>query len=138
MSDINDEKDLTEESRERFAGDIFATQTTGIQIEKAGKLYAKCTLDIEPKHLNANHTVMGGAIFTLADFTVAVAVNNSGTSTVSLNNFIQFLGVAKGKRLIAETECIKAGRSTVVVNVDVHDDLGSHVARMQATGFRLN
>lgn len=135
---MSEKKDLTEESRERFANDIFATQTTGIQIEKASELYAKCILDIEPKHLNANHTVMGGAIFTLADFTVAVAVNNSGTSTVSLNNFIQFLGVAKGRRLIAETECIKAGRSTVVVNVNIHDDLGSLIARMQATGFRLS
>ncbi len=135
---MNEKKYLTEEARERFANDIFATQTTGIHIEKAEELYAKCTLDIEPKHLNANHTVMGGAIFTLADFTVAVAVNNSGTSTVSLNNFIQFLGVAKGKQLIAETECIKAGRSTVVVNVNIHDDLGNLVARMQATGFRLS
>lgn len=135
---MSEKKDLTEEARERFANDIFATQTTGIHIEKAEELYAKCTLNIEPKHLNANKTVMGGAIFTLADFTVAVAVNNSGTSTVSLNNFIQFLGVAKGKQLIAETECIKAGRSTVVVNVNIHDDLGNLVARMQATGFRLS
>ncbi len=131
-------KDLTEESRVRFANDIFATQTTGIKIEKAEELYARCILDIEPKHLNANKTVMGGAIFTLADFTVAVAVNNSGTSTVSLNNFIQYLGVAKGKRLIAETDCIKAGRSTVAINVNIQDDLGTPVARMQATSFRLS
>ncbi len=131
-------KDLTEESRVRFADDIFATQTTGIKIEKAEELYARCILDIEPKHLNANKTVMGGAIFTLADFTVAVAVNNSGTSTVSLNNFIQYLGVAKGKRLIAETDCIKAGRSTVAINVNIQDDLGTPVARMQATSFRLS
>lgn len=70
---MSEKKDLTEEARERFANDIFATQTTGIHIEKAEELYAKCTLSIEPRHLNANHTVMGGAIFTLADFTVAVA-----------------------------------------------------------------
>ena len=38
-------------------------------------LTARCSLTLKPHHMNANNVPMGGAIFTLADFTCAVAAN---------------------------------------------------------------
>ena len=64
-----------EEARAYFSNDKFAMKTTGIQIDDVKPLYAKCSLKITDAHKNAAGAVMGGAIFTLADFTFAVAVN---------------------------------------------------------------
>ena len=68
---MNNPQEL-EQIREFFAKDRFATDN-GATIEEVDDGYAKCSLEIQPHHLNAANTVMGGAIFTLADFAFAVA-----------------------------------------------------------------
>ena len=64
-----------EEIRERFQKDIYATETTGVEIVEAKPGRALCKLTLRPEHMNANGVPMGGAIFTLADFACAVASN---------------------------------------------------------------
>lgn len=130
--------DHTTWARNFFKDDIFATQTTGITIEKADTNYAKCSLTIEPKHLNAANNVMGGVLFTLADFTFAVAsnVNTQGTITVSLSSNIEFLGTLKGTALFSEARCIKNGRTTSYFEITITDDLGTLIAHVTATGFK--
>ena len=60
-------------------------------------------MTLQPHHLNAAGTPQGGAIFTLADFAFAVAVNAyAETVTVSLQHDITFLSPAKGSEVIAE------------------------------------
>lgn len=119
-----------------FSKDIYATQTTGIIIEQVDENYAKCYFDIDTKHLNAGNVVMGGAIFTLADFAFAVASNFNNSMTVSLSSQITYLNVAKGNRLIAEAKCIKSGKSTCCFNISINDDIGTEVAIVIITGFR--
>ena len=60
-------EDILAEAREEFAGDRFA-MGTGVRIEEVGDRYAKCSLQLTSRHLNAAGQTMGGAIFTLADF----------------------------------------------------------------------
>lgn len=121
--------------RTNFFADCFATQVLGAVIEEARAQYARCSFTIEPKHLNAVGTVMGGAIFTLADFAFAVASNTDNAPTVSLSSQISFLGVAKGTKVIAEAECVKEGRSTTTYLIHVTDDLENPVALVNVTGF---
>lgn len=64
-----------EEAREFFKNDHFATEACGCRVVEAGPGHAVCEFDIEEKHLNGFGGVMGGAIFTLADFAVAIASN---------------------------------------------------------------
>ena len=64
-----------EELRERFREDRYATQLTGADILEAEPGRALVGLRLRPDHLNANQKVMGGAVFTLADFAFAVAAN---------------------------------------------------------------
>ena len=52
-----------EQIQKVFANDRFATDN-GAVIEQVDEGYAKCWLEIQPHHLNAAGTVMGGAIFT--------------------------------------------------------------------------
>jgi len=121
---------------EFFQKDIYATEVTGIKIEEADVNYAKCSLKIEPKHLNAANQVMGGVLFTIADFAFAVAANIGGELTVSLNSNISFLSTVKGDEIYAETECVKDGAGTSVFNVHITDNTGREVAVVTVTGYR--
>ncbi|WP_420885257.1 PaaI family thioesterase [Candidatus Soleaferrea massiliensis] len=123
-----------EEVRAIFAEDRFATEN-GAVIDEIGDHYAKCSLLLQARHRNAMGAVMGGVSFTLADFAFAVASNWQSTGTVSLSSNITFLGVAKGKKLIAEAVCVKNGRTTSYYQIDVRDELGTLVASVTATGY---
>ena len=80
---------------------------------------------------------MGGAIFTLADYTFAVASNFNAPQTVSVTSQINFIGMAKGKRLVAEASLIKDGRSTCLYEVNVTDEIGTKVAFVTISGMKL-
>ncbi|MPM47856.1 hypothetical protein SDC9_94577 [bioreactor metagenome] len=129
--------DLTEQAREIFEGDRFAREATGIVIEKADVHYARCSLNLEPKHLNVRGAVMGGVIFTLADFAFAVAANMGNSPTVTLSSSIQYLNASKGERLIAETCCEKEGKSTCCYTLRIRDELGTEVAAVTSVGFHM-
>ena len=125
-----------DEVRKFFANDAFAADS-GAYIEEVGDKYAKCSMEITPKHLNAAGVVMGGATFVLADFTCAVAANWQGDgSTVSLNGNITFYGVAKGDKLFAEARCLKDGHTTCCYEVMLYDNLNRQVAAVMMTCFK--
>jgi len=123
-----------EEARKFFEKDRFAIEN-GMVIDEIGENYAKCSLTLGERHQNAIGKVMGGVIFTLADFAFGVAANNGGGRTVSLSSSIAFIGAAKGERLIAEAKCVKNGKSTCCYTVSVTDELGTKVAEITTTGF---
>lgn len=128
--------DYLKQAREYFADDKYATETTGIVIDEAEPKRAVCSLVIEPKHLNAMGIVMGGAIFTLADFTMGVAANVGQPSSVSMTGNIVYTGVCKGKKLIATAACEKNGRRVCTYTVHIEDELGTKVAVATFTAFR--
>lgn len=126
-----------EEIRKRFAADKFATEAAGISIDEAREGYAKCSMEIRPCHRNAAGAVMGGAVFTLADFCFAVAANcaERGGTVVSLSSSISFLSGAKGSKLVGEASCVKSGRRASLYTVSIEDELGTKVAFVAANGF---
>lgn len=128
--------DYTGEMREKFALDRFAIEQAGIEIEQAQEGYARCAMAITPSHLNAEGAVMGGAIFTLADFAFAVAANAGRPNTVSLSADIAFLRPGRGKLLTAQARCLKDGRHVCYGQVSITDDQDRLIASVTATGFR--
>ncbi|MDR0889375.1 MAG: PaaI family thioesterase [Oscillospiraceae bacterium] len=128
-----------EEIRETFSNDRFAA-AAGIEILEAAPHSARCSMELTAMHKNARGTVMGGAVFTLADFAVAVAANAfaQATATVTQQADIAFLSAAKGNTLFAQVQCLKAGRSTAYYSIDVHDELGTYVAQAHANCFVLS
>lgn len=129
---------LIEEANIQFSKDTYATELSGAKIVEITEEQVTCTMEITPKHMNAAGGVMGGAIFTLADFTFAVAANFRKHLTVSLQSQISFIGAAKGKRLIAKSHCIKEGQTTCFYEIYVTDDLENMVAKVNITGFIKN
>lgn len=127
-----------EEIRSRFAADRYATEVTGVQILEAQPGRSVCSLPLRPELMNANHVPMGGAIFTLADLSFAVAVNaHSDTDSVSQQVSITYLAPAKGRTLTAEARCLKAGRRTCLCEVKITDELGTYVAHATVNGFTV-
>ena len=86
--------------RAYFAADRYAADS-GAVIEEFGEGYALCSLQVEARHRNAIGAVMGGVLFTLADFAFAVAANWKQPGTVSLHGDIAFLSGVRGERLLA-------------------------------------
>lgn len=127
--------DYLEQARELFKADIYATETTGIVIEEVAVGYAKCSLSLNKSHMNAANCVMGGAIFTLADFAFAVAANAGAPLTVSVTSQISYISATKGDKLTAKANCIKAGRSTCFYEIEIKDDLDRLIAKVSTTGF---
>lgn len=120
--------------QERFKKDRYATDN-GAVIEAVDEGYARCVMELDGHHYNAVGGVMGGAIFTIADFAFAVASNWNKKPCVSLSAQINYLGKAKGRRLIAEARKVKEGRTTCYYLIEVKDDLGNQVAHVTSSGF---
>lgn len=129
-----------EEIRQYFAGDIYATETTGIQILEVAEGYAKVGLKLDGRHLNAADRVMGAVFYTMADFAFAVANNTETTDgplTVTLSSQINFLSGVRGKELYAEAKVLKEGRKTSFYSVEIRDELGTLVAAVSSNGYRI-
>ena len=118
-----------------FKGDRFADEL-GAEILEGRQGFARCGLLLRENHRNAAGGVMGGVLFTLADFAFAVAANCQRMETVSLTSQITYLNRAKGERLFASAACVKMGKNTCYYTIDVTDDLGNQVAQVTTTGFR--
>ncbi len=131
MADIN-------EVRKRFSNDLFAAKQAGIEIIEADKNYSLCEMKITPFHLNAAGCVMGGAIYTLADYAFAVAANTDNPLTVTLSSNISFLRSVKTDRLQAECKLQKDGKNICFFRVNVTAPDGTVIAAVDTNGFRLN
>ena len=124
-----------EEAREFFGKDIYAAELTGIVIEAAEPGYARCSLKIDEKHKNALGQVMGGVLFTMADYAFAIASNFKQSPTVTQTSQMVCLSAVKGSVLYAETERIRAGRRTCFYKIMITDDTGADIAYVTTTGI---
>ncbi|MBR6365394.1 MAG: PaaI family thioesterase [Lachnospiraceae bacterium] len=106
-------------------------------LDELGEDYAVCSVVLTARHRNAYGGVMGGVIFTLADYAFAAASNNIHRVTVAMQVSINYLSAPKGEKLTATAKCIKDGKTSMVVNVDIVDDTGRAVAQFVGTGFKL-
>ncbi|WP_405303787.1 PaaI family thioesterase [Methanobrevibacter sp.] len=125
-----------ESAREFFYKDKFAVNT-GITLDELSEDEAICSLSLTDEHRNAYGGVMGGVIFTLADFAFAVLSNQIHQLTVAQQVDIHYLSAPKGDKLIAKATCRKSGRTSSIINVDISDDTGRDVAQFIGTGFKL-
>ena len=127
-----------EEARKEFSKDLYATELSGAVIDEVGDNYAKCSMALTPKHKNAYGGMMGGAIYTLADFAFAVASNfEKECATVSLVGQASFMSASKGTKLYAEARLLKDGKRNCFFEVTVTDDLDKLVAVVSFTGAHV-
>ena len=127
---------LTEADLKRcFQRDQFAARSN-IELLTAGPGRATAKMTLHPHHLNGLGTVHGGAIFTLADFTFAVACNSHGTVAVALEASIVFMKAATTGTLWAEVREKSKNFKVGLYLVEVKDDAGDLVAQFQGVAYR--
>lgn len=126
----------TNQLQEYFSQDKYATQQTKCRIVEGWKGHGVAEMTIEDIHSNAQGKVMGGAIFTLADFALAIASNIAQDPTVNLSTTIDYMTATKGTKLTATADCTKEGRRIAFYDVIVEDDLGALVAKVSIVAYR--
>lgn len=119
-----------------FQNDRFATVAAGCRAVEGSRGRAVCEMELTDVHRNAMGNVMGGAIFTLADFSLAICCNIGEEPTVSVDSSISYFRSTKGSKLTATAVCDKPGRHLSFYTISVEDDLGKPVAKMTATCYR--
>ena len=125
-----------EEIEAVFANDRFATEAAGCRVVSGEHGRAVCSMELADVHRNAMGNVMGGAIFTLADFALAICCNIGEEPTVSVDSSISFFRSTQGAALTATAVCDKPGRHLGFYTVTIEDDLGKQIAKMTATCYR--
>lgn len=131
--------DRLERAREEFSRDLYATKVSGVVIEEVGEDYSRCSMKLTDDHRNAYGGVMGGCIYTLADFAFAVASNfDKDRLTVALVGQATYLSMSKGTVLYAEAKLIKDGRSNCFYDIIITDDMNKNIAKVSFTGAHLD
>ena len=118
-----------------FEKDRFAA-FVGIKLVEVKPGYAKASLEITDKHLNAVNMVQGGVIFTLADFAFEAASNSYGEVSVGINANISYFRSPKGKTLIAEAKEISASNKIASYNVDILNENKEIIAKFTGMVYR--
>lgn len=127
-----------EEARSIFIRDRYAMETTKIDILEVADGYAKCCFELSDEHRNALGSVMGGALFTLADFVFAVATNyNKPYSTVTSVSSISYLRGCKSGTIYGESRLIKDGRISCTYEINVTDEEGKLLAVVTTNGIHV-
>lgn len=125
-----------EQVRAYFKNDTFAT-SNGMTVEEWSPDRAVCAVKVTENHKNALGGVMGGVIYTLADFAFAIMANTDHRPTVAVTTTVNFLSMPRGERLFAAATRVKNGRTTGVYQVTVTDDTGREIALFTGTGYKL-
>ncbi len=119
-----------------FSSEDKFAHHSGIELNEAGEGWAKVSMKIENYHLNGAKTVHGGAIFTLADFALAVASNSHGSLAMAINASISYIKAATQGTLHAEAH--EEAKSSRLGSYTVHitDDAGDMIALFQGMVYR--
>lgn len=124
-----------EQMEDFFSEDAFAFKQAGCRIVEGWVGHGVCEMEIAPYLLNAQGHVMGGAIFTLADYAFAVASMCGSFASVSLTSTIEFMRVSKGTKLIATADIDKPGHKVGFYTIEVTDDTGERIAKVVTTCY---
>jgi acyl-CoA thioesterase len=115
--------------------DHFAKHA-GIELLVVEAGYAKARMEIRDFHLNGANIVHGGAIFTMADFVFAAAVNSHDQIAVGINASISYVKAATTGVLVAEAKEISLNRKLGNYIVEIRDEQDDLIAVFQGTAYR--
>lgn len=125
-----------EQIEDFFKYDTFAHRQADCRIMEAWKGHGVAEMVInKDKHLNAEGYVMGGAVFTLADYAFAGATMCGAEHAVSLTSTIEFMKATRGNKLIAICDEDRSGRKVGFYTTEVTDDLGERIAKVVTTCY---
>jgi len=106
-------------------------------IEEVGPRNARVRLKNHDRNMRPGGSVSGPAMFTLADFTIYVAIiatmGETGIDAVTTNMNMNFLAKPEPRDLLAQVHLIRLGRRSIVAEAQLRSD-GSPVMVAHAIG----
>lgn len=123
--------------RRCMANDRFGA-AAGIELVAVAPGHARARMTVTDRHRNGLNLAHGGAIFTLADFAFAAAVNAHGQVAVAIQVSISFLKAVTDGTLWAEAREVSANPRLAAYTVEVKDESGELVALFQGMAYRKN
>ena len=137
MSETEGESDpdMARLMREAFL-DVPLHQLLDLEVIDVGRPgVASMAIPLKQPALGATGQLHGGVIAVLCDLACAAAATTSTTydhtttALVTADLHVRYLGAAKGEKVRAEAQVVKAGRTLVVVEADVLDSEDRLVAK---------
>lgn len=119
-----------------FFKDDTLAQSMGIEIVEASFEQTICTMTVGKDFLNAKGGVHGGTIYSLADFTFAVASNLGGKMSVTLDANVTYFRPTKDSILTATAVLINSTKHTCNYNISVKDGADRLIATVIINGYR--
>ncbi|HSB69208.1 MAG TPA: PaaI family thioesterase [Candidatus Methylomirabilis sp.] len=120
-----------------FRGDRLI-QDFGIQLLEAREGYAKVSVAVEERFLNAHNIAHGVLLFAAADAAFAISVNAAVDAVGVQWSLNMFRAARPGETVIGESRIIHAGRQSMVCELTVTAGDGRVLAKGQSTALPIS
>lgn len=108
----------------------------GIELVECRPGYGKAVMPLDSRQINGAGIAHGGAIFSLADITMAMAANAGGGLALTLNANISFFKAGEYGPFTAEAVEVSASSKIAAYEVSVTDARGELVAKLSGTAYK--
>ncbi len=127
------DSELTEAAR----GSMPFADTLGLEILGASSDEVHARLPWEQRLCTAGGILHGGALMSLADaagaYCAFLNLPEGSTGTATIESKTNFFRAVRDGHVDAISRPLHVGRATIVVETDLHDPAGKHVARVTQT-----
>jgi acyl-CoA thioesterase len=118
-------------------GTDYFRELLGIKVLETREGYAKMSLELKKKHMNAVDFTHGGVLFSLADCAFAEAVNFGEEQAVAVQVSINYLRpTSEGDVLVAEATTVSDGRSLALCSVVIKKE-NKDVAMFSGLAYKI-
>jgi 1,4-dihydroxy-2-naphthoyl-CoA hydrolase len=109
----------------------------GIEMFAAAAEEVEARITWEERLCTAGGVLHGGTLMSLADATGAYCaflnLPDGATGTATIESKTNFFRAVRDGHVVARSRPLHRGRTTIVVETDLHDSEGKHVARVTQT-----
>ena len=113
------------------------TETLGLEVVAASPEEVHMRLEHQDRLCTAGGILHGGALMTLADsagaYCAFLNLPDGATRTATIESKTNFFRAVRDGHVDATSRVLHSGRTTVVVETDLRDAEGRHVARVTQT-----
>jgi uncharacterized protein (TIGR00369 family) len=125
------------EQLEQLAAAMPFGPLLGIEFEDAAPEEVRACLAWDATRCTAGGVLHGGAIMGLADsaggLLAYLNLPDGAEGTATIESKTNFFGAVRAGHVVARSRPLHKGRTTIVIETDVHDADGRHVARVTQT-----
>jgi 1,4-dihydroxy-2-naphthoyl-CoA hydrolase len=109
----------------------------GLEVLAASAEEVQARIPWEERLCTAGGVVHGGALMSLADaagaYCAFLNLPEGSTGTATIESKTNFFRAVREGHVVASSRLLHRGRTTIVVETDLHDADGKHVARVTQT-----